>query len=216
MAEPAQVFSQPHDVTSRLAVMGVQEANLHKAVQRGVIERMACTRFDPPSYPGVVQWARTVRDLRESFVPLGWRADDSGNFSTVVSPDDRVAISVSTGDDRTGKEGLPMPSTKYPKGAVVMAAINRNIQLSLLHPFEALPETPGLPDRRATWMLLMLTQRKDKEVRFELSLPNEIGDDNRVRSWSERIILPAIDLDIELPGDDDPPIQGIDVPVDRI
>src|SRR4051794_31293815 len=116
MAEAARTFIAPQEVATRLTLLGLSTAQIRAAVERGVAERRACTRFDPPSYPGIVQWARTHRALRESLVPLGWQASDAGNFSTVVSPDELSAITISTGNDRTGKLGLPSPSTKYAKG----------------------------------------------------------------------------------------------------
>src|SRR5438132_10367074 len=102
MAQLARTFSEPDEVASRLAALGLSEELIRNAVDRGVAERRSCTRFDPPSYPGIVQWARTHRALRESLVPNGWEADDAGNFSTVVSPDQLNAITISTGNDRTG------------------------------------------------------------------------------------------------------------------
>jgi hypothetical protein len=205
----------PEDDNDRLRRLGVTTEEVRKAVERGIVERMNCTMFDPPSYPGVVQWARTVRDLRETLVPKGWRADNTRNFSTVVSPNELVAIAVSTGDERTGREGEPEPRTKYPKGTVFLAAVNRNVQLSLFG--EMIIDADGnVLSKTRTWTLLMRTDAFTKEVRVELSLPAQIGDDGRVIAWSERIIFTPLSFDNTLPGDDDPPIEGIDVPVEPI
>lgn len=181
--------------------------------ERGVAERRACTAFDPPCYPGVVQWARTHRALREALVPIGWEASDAGNFSTVISPDQGTAITISTGNERTGKVGLPGPSTKYPKGPETIAAIEKNQQLSLLAPPVDKSEEPATI-RRATWIFLIATDRG--EVRSELSCPSEIGEDGKVCVWSERIIMLPLEFGETLPGDDEPPIPGIDVPVERL
>src|SRR5205823_4957842 len=133
--------------------------------------------------------------------------------STVVSPNQLHAITISTGNDRTGKLGLPAPSTKYAKGPETIAAIEKNQQLSLLTPYvEEVDEVAAV--RRTTWILLMATSKGT--VRCELSCPSEIGEDGRVSAWSERIILPPLEFDTTLPGDDGPPIPGIDVPVERI
>src|SRR4051812_10109470 len=99
MAEAARTFNEPHEVATRLAALGLSEEQMRHAIDRGVAERRSCTRFDPPSYPGIVQWARTHRALRESLVPDGWEANDAGNFSTVISPDQLSAITISTGND---------------------------------------------------------------------------------------------------------------------
>jgi hypothetical protein len=205
----------PEDDEDRLRQLGLTTEEVSKAVERGIVERMNCTLFDPPSYPGVVQWARTVRDLRETLVPNGWRADNTRNFSTVVSPNELVAIAVSTGDERTGREGDPEPRTKYPKGTVFLAAVNRNVQLSLFG--EMIIDADGaVLSKTRTWTLLMRTDAVTKEVRVELSLPAQIGDDGRVIAWSERIIFTPFSFGDTLPGDDDPPIEGIDVPVEPI
>ena len=44
-----------------------------------------------------------------------------------------------------------------------------------------------------TWVLLV--SRCSDEIRCELSLPNEIGEDGRVVNWDERIILPPVHID---------------------
>jgi hypothetical protein len=205
----------PEDDEDRLRQLGITTEEVSKAVERGIVERMNCTMFDPPSYPGVVQWARTVRDLRETLVPKGWRADNTRNFSTVVSPNETVAIAVSTGDEQTGRQGDTEPRTKYPKGTVFLAAVNRNVQLSLFG--EMIVEIDGtVLSKTKTWTLLMRTDAFAKEVRVELSLPAQIGDDGRVNAWSERIIFTPFNFGDNLPGDDDPPIEGIDVPVEPI
>lgn len=215
MASDPFALLHPEDDEDRLRRLGITTEDVRKAVERGIVERMNCTTFDPPSYPGVVQWARTVRDLRETLVPNGWRADNTRNFSTVVSPNELVAIAVSTGDERTGREGEPEPRTKYPKDTVFLAAVNRNVQLSLFG--EMIIEADGkVLSKTRTWTLLMRTDAFAKEVRVELSLPARIGEDGRVIAWSERIIFTPLSFDNTLPGDDDPPIEGIDVPVEPI
>jgi hypothetical protein len=81
----------------------------------------------------------------------------------------------------------------------------------------AIVEPPATSDDasdRVTWILLI--HRAKNEVRSELSLPAAIGDDGRIDSWSERIILPVIALDAGAPDDggaDDEP--NVDVEVSR-
>ena len=70
------------------------------------------------------------------------------------------------------------------------------------------PIVPGpVPTDRVTWLLLIA--RGVDEVRCELSLPAAIGDDGRVESWSERIILAPVGRDGEptvSPADQEPDI----------
>ena len=44
-----------------------------------------------------------------------------------------------------------------------------------------------------TWVLLIA--RVGDEARCELSLPAEIGDDERIEGWTERLILDPIRVD---------------------
>jgi hypothetical protein len=210
MAEAAVTYALPHETATRLHRLGISAETIRTAVERGIAERRLSTRFDPPSYPGYVQWARTVRALRELLVP-DWHPDDTGGLSTIVSPDKSIGIAVSTGDSRTGREGNPAPTTKYPRGPMYAVAVENN-QLSLLD--EPILDDSEESATRVTWVLLVATGRT--EVRVELSCPEEISSEGYVTSWSERVILPAIDIE-ELPQDDSAePLQPIDVPVERI
>lgn len=90
---------------------------------------------------------------------------------------------------------------------------------------------PGLPpeltedadedDALVTWVLLYVHERADEHTRLrcELSLPSEIGARGRIDSWSERIILPALEFPEDVIGlggvDDDEGPGAIDVPVER-
>ena len=116
MAEPVRIFGQPHERAPRLHALDLNEEILRAAVAQGVAARKACTGFHPPNAPGFVQWMETHVGLRALLKPRGWTPDDAGGFSTVVHPAGSFAITVATGDDRTGREGFPHPSTKYPRG----------------------------------------------------------------------------------------------------
>jgi hypothetical protein len=207
---------QQHEIQTRLHALGVTQAQLREAVSKGFDARTRTTPFHPPSSPGFYQWSEIVVALRQIFVPFKWEPNDAGGFSTVVSPDGQIAIAVATGSDRTGRPGLPDPVTKYPRGSMTHHAveINQQIGLDLQTGDVILPEAPGTVSR-ITWWLLVDTRHD--EVRLELSCPSAIGEDGRIDSWSERILLEPIGVEptiTMLP--DEPDAQPIDVPVERL
>jgi hypothetical protein len=222
MAQPARNYQQPDERASRLFELGLEERTLEEAVIRGLSERQTCTPFHPPSYPGTTQWAETHAAIRQLLAPAGWTPCDRRNYSRVISPNERIALTVATGDLHTAEVGLYEPATRYPKGPATRDAVETNQQLSLL------PEMPSEdPDAdedataTQTWILLLATDEHD--LSYELSLPAEQDSEGRVVSWAERIIFPAITIS-EIPGhdrdgedDEDEGDSGdIDVPIERI
>jgi hypothetical protein len=201
---------EPKLVSARLAELGVTAEQLLDGVRAGELARASCTPHDPRLLPGVLAWGRTVRGLRERLCPLGWVRSEERSLATVGSPDGQITIGVSTGDEATGVESRS-PRTKYPKGPATIAAVDQNqLWLAIVEP----PATSDDTSDRVTWILLI--HRAKNEVRSELSLPAAIGDDGRIDSWSERIILPVIALDQGGPDDggaDDEP--NVDVEVSR-
>jgi len=199
------------DRDAQLAAIGVSVEQLTEARGRAQHDVDECTSLDPPGSRGSVRRMRSVRYLREGLIPHGWTPDDTGNVGAVVSPDGTVAIIATSGDAGTGLLSHK-PKTKYPKGEVTQLRVRQNIQLSL---FEDLTEEPldaSEPARR-TWFLLQ--HPAGDVVRAELSYP--VGSDGagRINEWSERIILPELQLDTYETwiDDDDEGDHQVDVPV---
>ena len=71
---------QPNEVDTALAALRLTRTPLLNAVMAGLLARTTCTENDPPFFPGIYQWGRTVRALREGLIPLGWSRSDEGNF----------------------------------------------------------------------------------------------------------------------------------------
>jgi len=227
MTEPARKFEQPHDRAAKLHVLDLDEAVVNEMVLRGFTKRQTCTALHPPSYPGYSQWAETVAASRELLIPRGWTPSDANNFSRVISPDEKMAVAISTGDDNTARSeyryGEIQPRTKHPKGSETRSAVEINEPPTL---FDVLTGEPAGrqvapdPDRMLTWMLLLATTKD--EIRYELSLPKSQDKGGYVYEWSERIIFAPIEIS-SLPtrtddrdDDDDNGTAGIDVPVERI
>lgn len=219
MAEPARNHEQPHERTSKLHELGLSHELIEGAVLRGFVARQSCTPLDPPSYPGIVQWGRTHRGMRELAVPQEWTADDSRNYSCIVSPDRSTAVTVATGNENTGVHGASEePRTKYRRGPQTAARVDTNVHIDqlALWPQEGKPEQT---DGQALWILLIATTKD--EIRYELSRPNGQDQDGRVVSWSDRIVFDPIEIE-SIPtrspedDDDDDGDAGFDVPVERI
>lgn len=225
MAEPARKFEQPHQRAARLHALALDEAVITEMIVRGFTKRQTCTPFHPPAYPGVSQWAETVAASRELLIPRGWSYSDANNLSLVISPDEKVAVAVSTGDDNTGRSeyryGEIQPRTKHPKGSEMRSAVEANEPTTLFDVATGEPVKREVDldlNRLRTWVLLLAMI--EQEIRYELSLPKRQDKEGYVCEWSERIIFPAIAID-SLPSrnddqDDDGGTAGIDVPVERI
>ena len=207
---------QAHEVTSKLLTfVGLEsEEPLREAIKKGLDAQMRCTPLHPPVAPGFYRWSEATAALRLGLIPMKWKPNDDGNLSSIVRDDGRVAIVIATGDARTGMEGAPYPTTKFPRGPRTQAAVatNQQIALDLITGASILPdESP----KRETWWLLAAV--RDGEVRMELSLPRSISDQGWIEEWAHRIILTphqigegTIDLGLE-----EHAMDAIDVSVER-
>lgn len=199
------------DVDLRLAKMaGLSTGILRDAIIAGERARVGCGTNMPPCFPGSAAWAHTVCALRDQLLPLGWAKNDEGNYPTVIAPDGSFAIGVNTGNEFTGNP-FRVPKTKFPKGPATLQKVVNNGDVDLFgQPVLVTVSEPV----QLTWLLLLA--RIGDAVRCELSRPSDMGEDGRVDTWMERIILPEFrgdDLDprVRLPE----PGPEIDVPVLR-
>ncbi len=199
------------DSDAHLAAIGLTVEQLTEARGRAQHDVDECTSLDPAGSRGHVRYMRTVRYLREVLIPHEWTPDDTGNVGAVVSPDGTIAIVVTAGDAGTGLLAH-QPKTKYPKGEVTQRRVRQNIQLDL---FEDHTEEPLEADEptRTTWVLLQ--HPAGDVVRAESSCPMGVDDAGRFNEWSERIILPELQLDSHETwiADDDEGDDQVDVPV---
>lgn len=188
---------------AQLREIGVEEAILLAALQEGDAGAARCTANHPPMAPGFFRFAETVRSLADQLAPLGWVRRDYKNFSTVVSPDGRVAIAVASGDDGTGDLFADV-TTRSPKGAATYEAIDRNLSLPLDERYEADNKRPQV--QTATWFLLH--DRREGKVYAELSLPKYIVD-GYVQTWEPRIALSPLPLDVHgaVPSERESPVN---------
>lgn len=184
-----KIHFKHHDVDSALARLGLTQEPLGEAIKAGYLAWSSTTANDAPFYPALSQWNRTVRELREGLLPLGWSKSDEGNYSLTIDPTGEIALAVASGCPNTGKADA-LPTTKCPKGPSTVDAVLANAAQLELFPKVVLPPSE---DDRITWLLLF--HRDEKEIRAELSLPASIDNDGKIDGWQERIILPPVPLD---------------------
>lgn len=203
---------EPHDINLRLDALGLTTELLRQAVAAGEMDRSSCTPNHPFFFAGLMGWGGTVKALRDNLAVIGWKGKTRRGVDLVLSPDDTTAIAVASADEWTGRLG-GSPKTNSSKGSGTVAAIERNRSSQMwLAGFEPMEE--AAPEPGTTWYLLI--HSAVDEVRCELSLPTQMGDDGRIDSWAERIILEPVgagtDLSI-LPGADDQP--DVEVSISR-
>ena len=218
MEYSAKVRTEQFDVTNRLETLGLSLDILSDVVRAGYHAWSNCTDIDPPLFPGLSMWANMVRRSRERLLPKGWSPCDDGNYSTILSPCGGFALAIATGDENTGNVNF-IPATQSPKGPRTVDAVRVNskqLTLDLLHPSERLP-TPAMDKSTTditTWILLV--RRCEFSVHSEVSLPLHLDEQQRVKGWKERLILPSNDFapddDFKFSNDIE---EIIDIPVRR-
>ena len=202
------VLAEESDARTRLAELGLTPEIIQEALLAGELHRRRCTRNHPPSYAGYGAWAETICRLGELKRPDNWVRRDPSNLSLIVSPDESVALAVATGDERTGRNGMPHPRTKYGKGPTVLTAVERNAEQLLLFDSARREKAKRPP---LTWFLLV--RRGRGEIRWEVSLPDAVDDEGYIVSWSHRIILEPISLEDSEEREPLEPTDEIDIEV---
>lgn len=196
MSAVAKIVVDEGEVHARLAELKFPPVeDFHSALLESNLARSTCTKLDPPTFRGTTTWAVAVRAFRRQSLPDGWKPNDKHGFSRTVTPDGARAIVVATGTSGTGR-AKGSPKTKSKKGPKALEAINaRAIQLGLIELLG--PEPEKQPDPEIWFWLLRhaRTTAGKKRVYSEVSRPSSIGTEGRVIGWSERIILPRLDID---------------------
>jgi len=210
------VVSTPEHRAERLAKLNLKEEHFRNAIIAGENARSICTGNHPALYRGMKAWGEATRTLRDETARSGYVADETAGFATALNRDLGIAIVIAAGDAATGVDRDSLtPKTKYRKGPLTVAAVERNkFQLELFPGLVDVPEDDPI-NGRTTWFLMTYRDPSSRAIRAELSLPAAMTEDARVTGWIERIILEPIPVDElpTLPASEAPPI---DVPVERL
>lgn len=204
------LYQEDPEVRTRLEDLGIPPEALLRAARRGAGGFVSTTNFHARSAGGTYLYHETTAALRLELVPGGdWDHDEDDSQPRVYSDKSGVAIVVLTGDENTGIEGSRDPRSRNAKGGATRRKVHDNLgQLALFSLSPTGAERTADEDAMMTWVFLVAIV--DDEVRAELSLPNDLDDENRPCAYHERILLPSQPLDgafvapTELPGDEGP------------
>ncbi|MCK9362156.1 MAG: hypothetical protein M0P74_00915 [Syntrophales bacterium] len=152
------------------------------------------TPNDAKAAAGSYAYFAAIRALRDFLCPEGWQHHREGNIEMVLGPSSQFAITASSGDDNTGRNGIE-PKTKNHKGSQTSNLVFKNRNQGELFPEMVLADPPYDPDRTPTWFLLYHIDLAKNEIRMELSLPISIDFYTfRINQWRKRIFLPSGNL----------------------
>ena len=205
-----KILEATQDVDARLAELGLDQSLISEALRQANLYRVRTTEHHPRLYRHQIMWGETVAALRDMLAPSGWRKSDEGNYELTVNAQQDIAIAVASGDDGTSNPNRT-PSNKSPKGRHTVDAVAANRQADMFA--ELLPAVQAPEGNVATWVLLH--HLSANKIQAELSKPNEIDDDGKIISWSERILLQSIPLDGESISVVPPQLPDIDIEISR-
>jgi hypothetical protein len=188
----ATIIDDPAQVEARLQELhpDLKAFLIRDAIRGGLGARNEVTRASAPTAAGVLQWLKTVEDLRTLLAALQWHIHEQQNCPFISSPDRSISIVVMTGNGETGKNGFEDPTNQAEKGAVAENFVQRNSQLELFNrdSFQLAKEKQK---ETQVWALLYHYDKGLNEVRFELSLPTGF-DNKKITDWGVRLILGSI------------------------
>lgn len=200
------VYKENSEVETRLDQLGLTIEMLQEAAKANFLAQASCNANDAPTAPGFLGWNASVRVLREFLTVQDWERKNIKNSPRLVHPEGDYSIMFATGDDGTGIPILT-PKTKSYKGTTTRASVNDNAQQASLFDSEMIPQVVPFhkyvgdkPAGNTTWVFLVHVQIDQASenpkhiVRCELSMPVDMDDSGYINSWSERIIIPEIDI----------------------
>lgn len=223
MVPERHVHHEPEDVEQQLAQLGLVSEDLQEAVRAAKSLAATATGIHPAGAQGYFWWTAQVVRLREMTFSRKWKRYRVDNQEGIISPDKKTIIIPCRGDEETGNvDGGP--KTSRPRGATYRQAVEGN-QLAFKLEFESSAAGPAEPAdadgqaeaTRRVWLFLTYRDRDKREIRAELSLPDEMSG-NRPDNFPIRILLPPepMEPDVEIGDDrDNDDDGGIEVPVAR-
>jgi hypothetical protein len=205
---------------SMVEIFGFDEDKLSDTVvaRASAVSRSYSDGLYPVGAGGIVRYLHSVAALREGFAHLGYEPDNGGQVARTVHRERGVAIVVAAGNDLTGvpfSVARKHPTTKWPKGERILAAVEENNAQFALFDMPGQDETEKPELTLTTWILLQ--RATEEKVWSELSLPSQISGNGFVTDWRRRFLLPIVpnvggalfELDQDEEGD-----GGIDISVE--
>lgn len=197
MTSKSLILDDAYSVDERLDQLGLTREVFVTAAKEHYSAFASCTPNHPPTYPGIAAWAEGNRSLRDSLTVACWTRKNESNQPLVINENETIAITVSSGDENTGRKD-EFPCTRSPKGRRTADAVRVNQQQ-----FEFMEDPSPIVASlkilgRTTWLFLIHRDHGLGELRYELSRPVSMAEDGYVTAWAERIIFPGTPFDADI------------------
>jgi hypothetical protein len=209
--EGAKVYEKIEG-TQRLMELGIPLEVLIQTASDIALHRGNVDEYCPVQAPGQVGWIGGVRAFRLGLVNVGYKLNNTGGFSSVVSGDGKYEFFIMSASRAAGRyKPGSKPRSKAPRGIQTIKRIEEN-QLSF--PLDQLLVAPDTAEdgTREHWCFLYNVTKA--MIYSEFSKPTGVDDRGFVAEWSERIILDPIPIaseTVNVGENEDAP--KIDVPV---
>ncbi|MCE2027022.1 hypothetical protein [Sessilibacter corallicola] len=200
--------SYADEQNSYLTSMGLSLEDITQSIVDGLSHFKRTTKLHPVTHAGSVAWGEINATLRALLIgkDIGWGHKHQDGLTITHNSDLGISIIATSGDRYTGNKNNIDPSTKNKKGPKARDIVISNSNLDLFEDNESnnICETIdniNAIDQTETWVLLYHFDKKQQEVRFELSLPKNIspihGEEGKLRinRWRKRIIFNSISFD---------------------
>jgi len=204
-----QVIDNPHEVGNQLQQLGkLTQEDFQQAISAANLSRADETAHSTKGYAGSTFYSNLIKQLRDILVVKGFKPHTHQNIELVLN--DTVAIAVCKGDENTGKTTQD-PHSARKKGGVTLALFGLS-QNKLPQNGELFEESDSLRINRGklqleidgkerdVWILMHYSQKiadGEYRVKAELSRPSTYDNKGRINSFSDRIMLDLMGLNIE-------------------
>ena len=204
-----QVIDNPHEVGNQLQQLGkLTQEDFQQAISAANLSRADETAHSTKGYAGSTFYSNLIKQLRDILVVKGFKPHTHQNIELVLN--DTVAIAVCKGDEYTGKTTQD-PHSARKKGGVTLALFGLS-QNKLPQNGELFEESDSLRINRGklqleidgkerdVWILMHYSQKiadGEYRVKAELSRPSTYDNKGRINSFSDRIMLDLMGLNIE-------------------
>lgn len=182
-------------VETDLDKIGIDPSVFKTAIEEGVRSFMREGESSAKSAAGYNAWNSILKTLRQEVKLAKWGENfDSNGVEGVVSHLKKIVIIVNSGDSSTGIiDEIPRP--KNQKGSGYTGLMHNNLELidSGFDLFENNSVVADSIDPNQTWIFLYHIDKKNKQVRYELSLPTNIKN-KMIGGWKKRIMFTPLDI----------------------
>ena len=219
----AQKIYQDQNSVAKLKSMGLTVEDFTFAISRAIYESRRSSPLHPRTSAMTRAWEEVVAAFRESVLSglKGWNYTFDSGLEYTINSDLGLSIIATSGNKDTGFiDGFP--KTKNAKGSATENVISRNLGLfgedETQESEESYSPSQISIDSTQTFVFLYYFDLGAQEVRCELSKPSAMSGfngHNKISSWSERIILPAVPFSAAIETPEKEFNEEIDIVVSR-